>query len=271
MATPESAEAERQQKIADAQAALNAAEAALAAAQESAAAADKAAADTARNYEDARNSAAHNYDQSVEDIARTNAANQAQAAVTQAQLDIARAELSALQALEETDCILSAPADGTLTQLNLVAGQNSSSVAGLLADQNAASVLTFTLEQEAARLAAAGTQITVKQGSQSTQTTITALSEQSEDGSIQFAAMLNSGDWKAGSATVEIKLNAGQYEQCLPASPFAELCANSEHGDGKDAILHDKKIESWRQDPEKKNQYNNVQRPNHWKARAREV
>ena len=54
-------------------------------------------------------------------------------------------------------------------------------------------------------------------------------------------------------------------------SPFAELCANSEHGNGKDAILHDKKIESWRQDPEKKNQYNNVQRPNHWKARAREV
>lgn len=54
-------------------------------------------------------------------------------------------------------------------------------------------------------------------------------------------------------------------------SPFAELCANSEHGDGKDAILHDKKVESWRQDPEKKNQYNNVQRPNHWKARAEEM
>ena len=33
--------------------------------------------------------------------------------------------------------------------------------------------------------------------------------------------------------------------------PFAELCANSEHGDGKDAILHDKKVESWRQDPER--------------------
>lgn len=53
-------------------------------------------------------------------------------------------------------------------------------------------------------------------------------------------------------------------------SPFAELCANSEHGDGNDAILHDKKVESWRQDPEKKNQYNNVQRPNHWKTRAQE-
>ena len=37
--------------------------------------------------------------------------------------------------------------------------------------------------------------------------------------------------------------------------PFAEQCANSEHGDGKDAILHDKKVESWRQDPERKNQY----------------
>lgn len=54
-------------------------------------------------------------------------------------------------------------------------------------------------------------------------------------------------------------------------SPLAELCENSEHGDGKDAILHDKKLESWRQDPEKKNYYNNVQRPNHWKARATEA
>lgn len=54
-------------------------------------------------------------------------------------------------------------------------------------------------------------------------------------------------------------------------SPFAELCENSEHGDGKDIILHDKKIESWRQDAEQKNQYNNVQRPNHWVARSKEA
>ncbi len=53
-------------------------------------------------------------------------------------------------------------------------------------------------------------------------------------------------------------------------SPLAELCENSEHGDGKDSILHDKKTESWRQDPEKKNHYNNVVRPNHWKERAKE-
>lgn len=218
VATPESAEAERQQKIADAQVVLDAAESALAAAQESATAANKAAEDTAQSYEDARNSAAHNYNQSSEDIEKTNASNQAQATVTQAQLDIARAELSALQELEAADGIFSAPMDGTLTQLNLVAGQNSSSVAGLLADQNAASVLTFSLEQESARLATVGTQVTVKQGSQSMQTTITALSEPSEDGSIQITAMLNSGEWKAGSATVEIKLNAGQYEQCLPAT-----------------------------------------------------
>ena len=37
------------------------------------------------------------------------------------------------------------------------------------------------------------------------------------------------------------------------------------------ATLHDKKVESWRQEPEKNNEYNNVQRPNHWKARAKEV
>lgn len=54
-------------------------------------------------------------------------------------------------------------------------------------------------------------------------------------------------------------------------SPFAELCENSEHGDGNDGILHDKKVESWRQDPEKKNQYNNVEKPNHWKTRAKEA
>lgn len=138
--------------------------------------------------------------------------------MTQAQLDIARAELSALQSLKAADCVLSAPEDGTLTQLNLEAGQNSTSVAGLLADRNAASVLTFSLEQASARLATVGTQITVKQGSQSMQTTVTALSDPSEEGSIQITAMLHSGDWKAGSATVEIKLNAGQYEQCLPAT-----------------------------------------------------
>lgn len=197
---------------------LDAAESALAAAQKNAEDANEAATDTAQSYEDARNSAAHTYSQSAEDVAKTNEANQAQATVTQAQLDIARAELSALQSLKAADCVLSAPEDGTLTQLNLEAGQNSTSVAGLLADRNTASVLTFSLEQASARLATVGTQITVKQGSQSMQTTVTALSDPSEEGSIQITAMLHSGDWKAGSATVEIKLNAGQYEQCLPAT-----------------------------------------------------
>lgn len=54
-------------------------------------------------------------------------------------------------------------------------------------------------------------------------------------------------------------------------APFAELAENSEHGDGKDAILHDKTAESWRRDPEKNKQYSNVERPNHWKERAKEV
>ena len=217
-ATPESAEAERQQKIAAAQAELDAAEAALASAQENAAAANETAADTAQNYEDARDSAAHSYSQSAEETAKANAANQAQAAVTQAQLDVARTELSVLQALQSADGILTAPTDGTLTQLNLAAGQNSSAVAGLLADQSAASVLTFSLDQEAARLANVGMQVTAKQGSQSEQTTITALSAPAEDGSVQATATLEGESWKAGAATVEFKLNAGQYPQCLPAT-----------------------------------------------------
>lgn len=51
-------------------------------------------------------------------------------------------------------------------------------------------------------------------------------------------------------------------------SPFAELLENSEHGDGKDAILHDKGLESWRRDPQLKNAYNNIDRPGHWQERA---
>lgn len=54
-------------------------------------------------------------------------------------------------------------------------------------------------------------------------------------------------------------------------APLAELCENSEHGDGNDKILHDKNVESWRNDPQLKNQYQNVDRPNHWKERAEEV
>ncbi len=53
--------------------------------------------------------------------------------------------------------------------------------------------------------------------------------------------------------------------------PFAELCENSEHGDGNDIKLHDKNAESWRLDPNNKNQYNNYDRPCHWQARAQEV
>lgn len=50
-------------------------------------------------------------------------------------------------------------------------------------------------------------------------------------------------------------------------SPFAELCENSEHGDGKDGILHDKRIESWRRDKECQKEYRS-QRISHWKTRA---
>lgn len=54
-------------------------------------------------------------------------------------------------------------------------------------------------------------------------------------------------------------------------SPFAELCENSEHGDGNDMILHDKNIDSWRQDDKLKNRYNNVDRPKHWAERLKKI
>ncbi|WP_262174226.1 HNH/ENDO VII family nuclease [Saccharococcus sp. Marseille-Q5394] len=52
-------------------------------------------------------------------------------------------------------------------------------------------------------------------------------------------------------------------------SPFAELTADSEHGK-EYKTLHTKETESWRNDTSLKNQYNNVERPNHWKSRATE-
>ena len=54
-------------------------------------------------------------------------------------------------------------------------------------------------------------------------------------------------------------------------SPFAELCENSEHGDGNHATLHPKTGDSWRQDSKLNKQYNDVDRPNHWKERSKEV
>ena len=54
-------------------------------------------------------------------------------------------------------------------------------------------------------------------------------------------------------------------------APLVELCENSEHGDGNDPILHPKKGESWRKDPELKGNYENKDRPNHWKERSREA
>lgn len=53
-------------------------------------------------------------------------------------------------------------------------------------------------------------------------------------------------------------------------APFAELCENSEHGDGNHSVLHDVNSESWRRDPEKKHEYQE-QKDAHWNNRVTEV
>lgn len=52
-------------------------------------------------------------------------------------------------------------------------------------------------------------------------------------------------------------------------APFAELCENSEHGDGNHSTLHTKTSDSWRNDPEQKNQYQR-EKKEHWQIRASE-
>ncbi len=220
-ATPESAEAERQQELAAAEAELEAAEAALEQAQKTADANNEAAANAAQSQEDARNSAAHSYARAAEDAADATAAGQAQAGVTAAQLNAARIRLEALQALADNGGVLAAPRDGILTQLDLTPGQDSTPVAGLLAEAGAPRTLEFALDEEAAKLAAVGTQVTVNQNGRSVQAVIAALTPR-EDGGMDAALPLQAGDWAEGGATVELKLNAGQYAQCLPATAIQQ-------------------------------------------------
>lgn len=52
-------------------------------------------------------------------------------------------------------------------------------------------------------------------------------------------------------------------------SPLVEL-TEIEHGGKNHRILHDNSVESWRRNPELKNQYQNHERPEHWKTRANE-
>ena len=52
-------------------------------------------------------------------------------------------------------------------------------------------------------------------------------------------------------------------------APFAELCENSEHGDGNHKTLHPKTSDSWRQDTDLKNQYQR-EKHKHWESRAEE-
>ena len=54
-------------------------------------------------------------------------------------------------------------------------------------------------------------------------------------------------------------------------SPFAELCENSEHGDGNHFVLHPNGEGSWRNNPKLDNRYKNIEKPNHWTTRATEV
>lgn len=71
-------------------------------------------------------------------------------------------------------------------------------------------------------------------------------------------------DWKTGEK-IELHHMGQDFD-----GPFAELCENSEHGDGNHWILHEKGSESWRLDPEKKNQYNH-ERHEYWNTRAQEA
>ena len=74
------------------------------------------------------------------------------------------------------------------------------------------------MNREQAKLATVGSKVKIIQGAGKLDTEITSLSVPDENGYVTASVRLTEGSWKTGAATVNLTLNAGQYDQCLPVS-----------------------------------------------------
>ena len=184
-----------------AQAALDAAEEALYSAQKSAEAANAAALSAAQSAEDSRNAALHALENEEEATAKQNALDRAAAAVTAADAATLQAELDALLTIQQAGAILPAPTAGTLTAINLQAGQTTPAVGGMLAE-NTDFTLEVPLSEDEAKLVSVGTVLQISQSKARGTAAVASLSVPDSDGSVTAKATLGSGNWTAGAAAV---------------------------------------------------------------------
>lgn len=209
--------------------ALQQAEAALKAAQSNAESANEGAYQAVLSAQRARDSAQHSYQKSASAAADQTAQSRADAGVLTVTLNEQDALIASLTALLQSDCVFSAPATGTLTQLALVAGTPSPAVGGAIADTSDGYALTFALDEAQAKKAAVGMSVQVTQKSLTAKLSVSALSAQDKDGSITATVRLPeaSGAWQSGAAQVNAELSRENHTLTLPPMAVHEDMSGS--------------------------------------------
>lgn len=192
--------------------------------------------DTARSGQhsvDSAASALQNAQESYAEAARqaeiTGKTNAADAQLAQLELEEAQRRLARLAALQQAGGCITAPAGGTLVQLDLAAGQPTAASAGQLAGQEGGFVFRANLDAEQAGQLKAGGLVNVQQGYAGGKGAIQALSPQ-PDGTVQMTVRLpdDGTSWQLGSAEALVVLSQQQYFTCLP-SPAVRLGSGGEY------------------------------------------
>ena len=212
------AEAQKQAKIEAATAALEAAEETLYQAEKAAESANEAALSAAQNAEDSRNTALHALEKEEEDVAEQNELNRAAAAVSNVNAAYLQAELDQLLDLQTSGGQYLAPKAGTIVELDLVVGQPSPAVGGLLADEDADYTVEVPLTKQQAELVVVGTVLHVSQGGSGGDAAVQSLSSPDADGNVTAKATLPQGNWSASAASATATAQTARQDLVLPAT-----------------------------------------------------
>ena len=167
---------------------------------------------------DSLDSALHSLEKEKEAAKNATDANRSAAGIMKVKIEEKKREIADLQALFDKGGEYPAPKSGTVTRIDLCSGGSSGTVGGLIAESGAGFTLSFTMNREQAKLATVGSKVKIIQGAGKLDTEITSLSVPDENGYVTASVRLTEGSWKTGAATVNLTLNAGQYDQCLPVS-----------------------------------------------------
>ena len=126
------------------------------------------------------------------------------------------AEISQLEALIDQQGVVSSPYTGVVASVETEAGQQSSQALCTLYDTSKGYSFTCSLPSSQASDCQTGLSAVVTQGDQTETATITAISENAENDTVDITIQLASADWRIGSAEAEVVLSEQAYDLCLP-------------------------------------------------------